>query len=486
MDLYGQTAGILGATLWVICPTVLANAQMITPDTAAAAFGVAAGYLFWQWLRDPSWCRVLTLGFVLGLTELCKTTWLVLIPLWPALWVLDRFGRPDGCLIRRKEGAQLMVAGMLATLVLNAGYGFEGTCQRVADFEFISNSLSTETVTGIRTNRFTGTVVGDLPVPLPRNYVQGIDVQKRDFELGMWSYLRGEWRTEGWWYYYLYGLLVKTPIGTLLLAALSALTGPFLRHPGAGWREEMVLLIPGLTVLGFVSSQTGFNHHLRYVLPALPFLFIWVGRVSTYRGQFRRIWTSALLIAAAAAAVSSLRIYPHAMSYFNEAAGGPLGGSAHLVDSNIDWGQDLLYLKAWYDTHPEARPFHLAYFGGVDPRAAGIEFSLLPSGPVSSTDGTPPADSELVGPQPGWHAVSVTLLRGYRLQVPNGQGGSDFYESNLSYFLKFKPIATAGYSIWIYHISQEECNRVRPDLGLQLLPAGPGHNAGLGDAGGQR
>ena len=35
---------------------------------------------------------------------------------------------------------------------------------------------------------------------------------------------------------------------------------------------------------------------------------------------------------------SSLAIYPHSLSYFNELAGGPTKGHYHLIDSNIDWG----------------------------------------------------------------------------------------------------------------------------------------------------
>jgi len=41
---------------------------------------------------------------------------------------------------------------------------------------------------------------------------------------------------------------------------------------------------------------------------------------------------------------------------------------------------------------------------------------------------------------------------------------------NYEYFLRFNPIATAGYSIYIYHITLDEANRVRRELGLAELP----------------
>lgn len=105
---------------------------------------------------------------------------------------------------------------------------------------------------------------------------------------------------------------------------------------------------------------------------------------------------------------SSIYCYPHSLSYFNDFVGGPDNGSDHLVDSNLDWGQDLFFLKKWYDKHPQARPFYLAYFGLVDPRFAGIDFEF------------PGRDRWLK--VPGVFAVSLTLAKGYSYAVPNGKG----------------------------------------------------------------
>ena len=61
-------------------------------------------------------------------------------------------------------------------------------------------------------------------MPLPKNYVLGVDLQKRDFEsYSQPSYLRGQFSPRGWWYYYLYALAVKVPLGTWLLVGLAAL-----------------------------------------------------------------------------------------------------------------------------------------------------------------------------------------------------------------------------------------------------------------------
>jgi hypothetical protein len=61
--------------------------------------------------------------------------------------------------------------------------------------------------------------------------------------------------------------------------------------------------------------------------------------------------------------MSSLAVYPHSISYFNEIASGPRNGGKYLLDSNINWGQDLLNLKKWLKKDPETQNAEIAYFG---------------------------------------------------------------------------------------------------------------------------
>lgn len=459
-ELYGFWAGLLAMALWCFCPNILGNAQLITPDTGAAALGATAAYSFWRWLRSPGWSRAALAGASLGLAELTKTSWIVLFPLWPALWGVWRLSRrgDQGGLPWPGEAAQLGLVLLLGLYLINLGYGFDGSFEPLGNYDFVSESLAgPKYPPPQQRNRFEGSLLGAVPVPLPRDYVLGIDEQKRDFEQPTRSsYLRGEWRQGGWWYFYLYGLGIKTPLGTLAVALLAGALTVARRGSSLGWRDDLVVLAPAAIVLVLVSSQTGFNRHLRYVLPALPFVFIWASKVAGITAPRGVGFRTLVLGAVVWSVVSSLRVYPHSLSYFNALGGGPEGGHAHLVNSSIDWGQDLLYLKRWLDDHPEARPLSLAYFGLVDPRVAGIEFTL------------PPKASS--GPLPGWYAVSVTILRGYRYSLPDGRGREEYPDGpHYTYFLRLKPVAMAGYSIYIYHISPEEADRVRSEMGLPPL-----------------
>jgi hypothetical protein len=474
--LYGPEAGMLALALWCFCPNILANAQMITPDTGAAALGSTCGFCFWRWLKEPAWSRAVLAGFTLGLAESVKMTWLILFAVWPALWVFWNVSARAAFPWRvwRRPAMQLGTVLVLSLLTLNLAYGFEGSFRDLGKFAFVSSALGgpidPDRTTLPGRNRFAQSWCGALPVPLPVNYVLGFDVQKRDFESHYRSYLRGQWRREGWWYYYIYAAAVKVPLGTLILAVIAFLVGRPSDAASATLRDEVVLLTPAVVLLTLVSSQTGFNHHLRYILPAFPFAFIAVARAGSIFLRPERWLFGPAVAALVWSIVSSLAVYPHSLSYFNELAGGPSGGPAHLLDSNVDWGQDLLYLKKWLDHHPEAQPIGLAYFGAFDPRVAGIDFTLPQPGPIASSSSASanvrPAE---LGPRPGWYAVSVNVIHGYEGWLQSDRGTTlHSEEAHYAYFSQLVPVAWAGYSIAIYHVSSADAERCRRAMGLPL------------------
>jgi 4-amino-4-deoxy-L-arabinose transferase-like glycosyltransferase len=465
-DLFGPRAGLLAAALWASCPNVLAYGHLITPDAGAAALGVAAAYLFWKWLQRPAWRRAAAAGAVLGLAQLTKTTWLFLFGLWPAVWLgnLMLRGGVTHLLRSKREGLQLVAMMGLAIVVLNLGYGYDGSFRPLGSYVFASRAMAgpgAPSGSGRNPepgNRFADTWAGQLPVPLPSSYLRGIDYIKWEFESKAWSYFRGEWRLGGWWYYYLYGLLVKVPVGTWALLATAIALSVLRRGYSAPGRDELLVLLPAAVVLVLVSSQTGFNHHIRYVLPALPFLFIWMSKVARSIELMHRGVTAAVAAALGWSVLSSFSVFPHSMSYFNEVAGGPKNGHYHLGNSNTDWGQDLLYLKRWYDRHPEARPLHLGYdLPLIDPRMLGIDWRPLPVGPSSTDAGNTPADR--MGPRPGWYAISVNQLH---------TGGHHY-----DYFHDLEPVDWVGYTLPVYEISLGQANALRRRYGLPELPARP-------------
>ncbi len=457
--LYGTVAGMLALALWSFCPNIIGHGQLITPDVAAAALSLAAGYSFWLWLKRPTWTRAITSGAILGLAELTKSTLIILFPLWPAMWLVYRWQDRHNLLARdwRRQLGMLAVRMALALYVLNLGYGFEGTFNRLGDFKFASAMLGAqvgaEKALPGGGNRFADSWLAHLPVPLPKNYLAGIDLQRKDFETYPYpSYLGGQFSAKGWWYYYLYALAIKVPLGTWLLAVLAATCRLWLAkprapvcaadgwspttqaydRPTASWRDEFVLLCPAVAVLVLVSSQTGFSEHLRDVLPAIGFCFVWIGRLGQFLGAKRRVLTGLASAALLWSIVSSLAVYPHSLSYFNELVGGPMGGPNHLIASNVDWGQDLLFLKRWLAEHPQASPVQLAYFGYCDPKYFGIDYRAPKLPPLA--EGADPKRAIL----PGWYAISVNFVRGLPHFSYQGDGTRANFAQDCA-----RPISTA-------------------------------------------
>lgn len=71
-------AGVMSLFLWTFDPNILAHGELITTDCAAASLGLGACYLFWRWLKSPSWRKATCAGLMLGVAELAKTSWAIL------------------------------------------------------------------------------------------------------------------------------------------------------------------------------------------------------------------------------------------------------------------------------------------------------------------------------------------------------------------------------------------------------------------------
>jgi hypothetical protein len=442
---FGPRSGVIAAALWCCSPNLLGHGHLLTADVPAASLGVAACYAFARWVHEPTWVRSGLAGVVGGLAILAKTTWILLVVLWPVMWLFARLGgrSRDAPSKAHHTLLQAVTIPLAALLTINQFYGWEGTWRPLQEYRFFSTSLKGAAGAGVA-NRFRGSLLGRLPVPLPASLVEGIDLQKVDFERPTQSYLRGEIREGGWWWYYLYGLSIKTPVGTLALIILGTLA--FLRYRTSHVSQRAVvafLLLPALAILALVSWQTNVVRHLRYVFPALPFLFVWASQVDILVGVSRIRRILLVVMPLVATVVATWSSFPYCISYFNVLVGGSERGHLHLLDSSVDWGQDLYALKQWYDEHPEARPFYLAACGMFDPNLIGIRFDVPPSD-VEWTDGQ--------ALEAGWYAISLHRLHGMTTQFsPDGRGGWSG-PGDCSYFQLFSPVNRIGYSFAIYHI----------------------------------
>jgi hypothetical protein len=415
----------------------------------------------------------------------------------------------------------------LSILVIDIGYGFEGVGIPLGQYEFVCQTLTDPVTPGsrrprssdqlldgayrFRINRFRGALLGHLPVPLPKHYMLGFDDQKLEAEgipkkflstnalgpegdklQGYPVYLDGTLTQKSWWYYYLLTLIYKVPEGTWLLVLASIAVMAFSPRSRAPTFDEFAVLTVPVFVLFVMSVFTNINLGLRYVMPIFPYVYIATGKLVPWAAGFtarRARWGAWMFIAACltATAAATASIHPHYLAYFNAVSGGSLHGADHLIDSNIDWGQDLVNLRLWLAKNAPGERVGLAYFGQINPRifekrGEGFDWYLPPPlpGTMSEKDDFPPRykyDSAAMKLKPGLYAVSASLVKGLPWRVYDspwqGFGESRWapYETwfkslgdrtlgAFAYFDDLTPIDRVGYSIWIYRVTADDAARL--------------------------
>lgn len=519
--LYGRGGGLLSLALWSFCPNVLAHARLVTSDLGATALGAGASYLFWLYLRQPTWRRVVPAGIVLGLAELAKFSMLLLYFAWPVMWLAHELlaGQPAG---RARRFGRAAVQGMgivgLSVLTIDLGYGFEGVGLPLGSLDFASRSpfltrpgrtldasgrpkRSMNQLLDVswarRVNRYRGTFVHEVPTPLPKYYLLGFDEQKIEADglplvwldpdagpnerTGYAVYLNGDMRRHGWWYYYLFALAYKVPEGTWVLVGLSLVVLVETRRSREAWADEAALSVVPTAVLLGMSFLTDICLGLRYILPVFPYLFIATGKLVPWtegsRGWHRPFRRAVIGLSVAATATAAVAIHPHYLAYFNWVSGGPDRGHEHLIDSNLDWGQDLVGLRDWLDEHAKGERVGLAYFGQIHPnllrmRKEGFEWFLPPvlPGTTIPNPAKPEVAARRLGPapalEPGLYAVSATLLHGlpWRFYDPSMEewlpAWNAHKEDAFGYFRELTPIARVGHSIFIYRVDDAASRRL--------------------------
>ncbi len=529
--LYGRLGGLLSLGLWCLCPNVLAHARLVTSDVAGAAMAIGATFVFWLYLHRPTWRWAAVSGLMLGLAQLTKFSLLLLYAYWPLLWMAKRLIERDFSGWPRRLGrdlAQGLAIVAISVVIIDIGYGFEGVGKPLGSFEFTSKTLTRQKgpiVTRTRdqlgpnwlaqlahlnrVNRFRDTLLGRIPAPLPSHFLMGFDDQRIETEgipkiwadpaampdetSGYSVFLDGTLRDRGWWYYYLACLAYKVPEGTwlIVLASFGALFA--VRRDRAGWFDEFAVLAYPALVLFAMTALTDINLGLRYILPVFPFVFVASGKVVPWIGSFRGRWRTGmiggLVVALGLTAAQTILVHPHYLASFNWVSGGPDRGSEHLIDSNLDWGQDLVALRRWMTENRPGKRVGLAYFGQVNPNIFLLrneEFRWFLPPVLPGTTVPMYQNPALMGPdaflRPGIYAVSASLVRGLPWRVYDPGDPSQTWPAAwdarqdrrnrgaFSYFADLTPIAKVGHSIFVYELTQEQCDRINPRL---TAPAPP-------------
>ncbi|HKB08510.1 MAG TPA: glycosyltransferase family 39 protein [Candidatus Polarisedimenticolia bacterium] len=356
--LFGPRGALLGLALYVFDPNVVAHSSLITTDLGLTLFIFLAVYALWIWSERPSPGPLVLCGLMVGGAFASKFTSFWILPILFALLVLLFFW--DAPLPLRPWRRRDEVTG-------------PQTARRALGLLLLAVCLALLTLV---------VVVGSYAGTGVMQYLVGLERGLRHSGVGHKAYLLGQYSEAGWWWYFLYAYLIKTPIGTLLLvqASLAALLlGRRIR-----FKEEFFLWVP-IAVIVLITCVWRVNIGLRHILPIYPFLYLSAGRLAMRPGTGApapRRWPAALAAGGIVACLiwnvlSAWRITPYQLAYFNELIGGPANGHLHLLDSNLDWGQASKALRRYVES--ENLPIiYCAFSGNTDPWYYGVRYQYAP------------------------------------------------------------------------------------------------------------
>lgn len=429
----GEQEAWIGLAFLLTTPVLLGHAGFVALDVPVSALCVLCFYLQQRWVEHPTVNRGLLMGLGAGLAVSTKLSALpflglvALVLLAAQLLLRRRETRPQAPAPWGRWAGTALLALLLTAIIMVAVYGpalVTLTTPALAPsraLDLLGGSSGWLHDTLYHWAAHTRVPLGVQEVPLN---ILGVEWHN---EHGHEAYLLGRTSLHGWWYFYPVALAVKTPLPLLLLglAGLAWLARQ-------GWRERRLALLTApmsfATILVFCCFYSHINIGVRHVLVLYPLLA--AGAAAATRELWRatralarptalalRGALAALLVWQAATMVYS---YPDYLAYFNFIAGEH--PEQVLVDSDLDWGQDLRRLA-----HELARRqvpnLYLAYRGTADLTREGLPpyLPLPPGKPVT-----------------GWIAIDMLSLK-------EGRG-------NLGWLTAHTPVARIGTSIDLYYL----------------------------------
>jgi hypothetical protein len=411
----GSAAGMLAMVFFSVDPTFLAHAGMVGTDIAGCAGFVAGFYYLLRFCaRRRSMRRAIVAGVATGLALACKLSSLLLIPVFILILLLRRiFWRK-----RLPPWRRLLVACAIAFVVLWSTYGFVINPlrqQAVFSQEPIWKNLPT--------------VVQEQPIPMPAFFLGQMLLSHRAAQ-GHDTYLDGQLSFDGWAMYFPVALAVKQPVG-FLLALLVALVIFIIRFRS---QRSILLLVPIVMLFG-LGMRSHYQLGIRHLLPILPLMYIFT--VMQFARARRLVLIVPLIVLAG---VETASIHPDYLAFFNFAVGGPRQGERYLLDSNLDWGQDIYRLSQWLRSD-EAKGRRYTIRASYTNERMLREFGLDPAA--------------LKAPPHGLFAISKNVRHGLGMADRDSAGQFPPAE-DFSWLSRYPVVKRIGYSIDVYDLDAKD------------------------------
>ncbi|HEY4988237.1 MAG TPA: glycosyltransferase family 39 protein, partial [Opitutaceae bacterium] len=404
--LFGTAGAFVSLIFFTFSPTFLAHGGLATSDVCMGFFMLASLGAWWRHLNTPGAWPFAVSACVFGLACVAKFS----APMIPPMMLLCAVVHVAAQ--RGRIGRVLLSAlghGAVAFVIIWAFYGFRYSAfgPGLPAERFIESWQELYS----RTGRI-GQVIHALANvhALPEAFLYGTAYVAETSQL-RGAFLNGQYSIVGWWYFFPWAFALKTTI-PFLIASVLALVFAALGRPGAApaSRRDALLALTPLLALFAVYWAFSLRIHLnigeRHLIPTYPVLFILSGALGAWLARPLGAGACVVIGLLAWHAAESVAIFPHYLAYFNELGGGPSEGYRHLVDSSLDWGQDLPGLKAWLDRNRlPGEDAYLAYFGSGEPAYYKLKVKRL--GHLNGFH----EDETYVPMGAGLYCVSATVLQ---------------------------------------------------------------------------
>ncbi len=464
LELYDGWTAFLALIIFVFSTTVLAHSRFVTTDLAAL-FGVLyATYFFTRYLKNPSRKNLWLAGLIFGIALLTKFSTFLLVLFLPVVALIWELQKESHFLFKifssLKKSILVFLIGFVA--VVWPVYLFH-TWNYPPERQY-SDAQKNLATYGRRYVADPIVWASDKPVlRAAAQYGVGLLMVTQRSVGGNTTYFLGEVSRFGWRYYFPLIYLIKEPLAWwgLVLIALLAISTQVKSEKHAPYGSEAsrsglkvksarvwikkyfveLAMLLWLAIYWFASIKSTLNIGVRHLLPIYPFVILLVaGQLEKVIKKSKTI-TILTLILLGWYIFENLSVYPYYLTYFNQLVGGPSGGYRYVVDSNLDWGQDLKRFSRWVKKN-DIPKVEFDYFGWADPYYyLGQKYIW-----TSSTKYKDAEDFKLRNQSDGWLAVSATFLQG-------SQGSPDQYKPvNYLWLQSYAPLTTIGHSIFVYRI----------------------------------
>ncbi len=356
-DLAGRWGGLLALALYSFSPDVIAQGSLATLDVPAAGLLLTTCWLLWR-ARDRPWRYLPLAGVALGAALATRMSMLPAVPV-ALLLTFAPFVRRSWLAAGRDRWRGIGV-GVAAAL----GVGALALAVVWVVYLGVDPHLRwTTPATLPHPGGLRELLVNALP--LPKAYRDGVLIQLQFEGQKFGGFLLGHAYLGARWFYLPVALVIKTPVGMLVLWLAGTVT-MFVRP---ALRAAAPYLLGPTTVLFLVAMTGARDFGTRYVIFMPIFLAVVAASVVLIAVRWVRVSASALVLFVA---VSSMRTFPYYLPYSNEAFGGPTKTHLNLHDSNVDWGQDLGRLATRLRERYPGQTVWLDYKGSGVPAYYGI------------------------------------------------------------------------------------------------------------------